>query len=119
MSWSVQTETWPAGQERGLSVSSWLSLDPIWGVVSSLGSPVQTVMDLLEQLQTRAPKLNTRMHHPCHGERLRDLSFFRQEKSRLWGDLIAAFQYVKGMDKEVGERHYIKACSDWTRSNTF
>lgn len=66
MSWSVQTETWPAGQERGLSVSSWLSLDPIWTVVSSLGSPFQTVMDLLEQLQTRAPKLNTQMHHPCH-----------------------------------------------------
>lgn len=56
---------------------------------------------------------------PQPGRKAEGLEFFRQEKSRLWGDLIAAFQYAKGMDKEVGERHYIKACSDCTRSNTF
>lgn len=76
-------------------------------------------MDLLEQLQTRAAKMITQMHCPYHGERVRHLSFLMQEKSGLWGDLIAAFQYAKGTDKEVGERHYIKASSDWTRSNTF
>ena len=44
---------------------------------------------------------------------------FNREKRRLQGDLIAAFQYLKGAYRKAREGHYITACSNKMRGNGF
>jgi len=41
------------------------------------------------------------------------------EKRRLWGDLIVAFQYLKGAYKQEGERLFTWVDSGRTRGNGF
>ena len=56
-------------------------------------------------------------HLSCE-ERLRDLGLFSLEKRRLWGDLIAAFQYLKGAYKQEGERLFTQSDGDRARGMT-
>jgi len=41
------------------------------------------------------------------------------EKSRLWADLIATFQYLKRACRKGGENIFSRACCNRTRSNGF
>jgi len=52
-------------------------------------------------------------------ERLRDLRLFSLERIGLWGDLVAAFQYLKGAYRKDGDRLFSRACGDRTRHNGF
>ena len=47
------------------------------------------------------------------------MALFSLKKRRLWGDLIAAFQYLKGAYRKDGEGLSIRECSDRMRGNGF
>jgi len=57
------------------------------------------------------------LEHLSYKDRLRELGLFSLEKKRLWGDLIAAFHYLKGAYKKAEERLFARAYSDRTRGN--
>jgi len=76
-------------------------------------------VELLEQVHRRATKMIRGMEHLSCEERLRELGLFSLEKRRLQGDLISAFQHLKGASEKDGDKIFSRACCDRTRGNGF
>ncbi|CAM5121609.1 unnamed protein product [Eretmochelys imbricata] len=69
-------------------------------------------VEKLESIQQRATKMIRGLEHITYEERLRE-----QQKRRMRGDWIAAFNYLKGGSKEDGSRLFSVVADDRTRSN--
>ena len=59
------------------------------------------------------------LKHFSYEDRLRELGLFSLEKRRLWGDLIATCQYLKGAYRKAGEGLFRRAGSDRMQGNGF
>ena len=87
--------------------------------VQAWGPQHRKDMELLERVQRRATKMIRGLEHLSYEESLRKLGLFSLEKRRLQGNLIVAFQYLKGAYKQEGEWLFTSMDSDRTRGSGF
>ena len=60
-------------------------------------------VELLERAQRRVMKMIRGLDH-LSSDKLKELDLFSLEKRKLWGDLVMAFQYLKGNYRWEGNK---------------
>ena len=75
--------------------------------------------ELLERVQSMAIKMTGGLQHLPYEDRLRELSLSSLEKGRLWGNLIAAFPYLKGDYKQGESQLFTRDDDGRTRGSCF
>ena len=70
------------------------------GVLHPEGPQYRKGVELLDWVQRKTIKMIEGLEYPSYEERLRQLGLCSLEERRLQGDLIMAFQYLKGAYKQ-------------------
>ena len=112
---AASEEEWPAGTV----LYSMLIRPYVEYCIWVCGAQHRKDVEILERVQRRATKMMRGLQHLPYKDRLRELGLFNLEKRRLWGDLIAAFQYLKVAYKQEESQLFERVDNSRTRGNGF
>ena len=76
-------------------------------------------VELFESNHRRAMKMKQGLEYFSYEDRLKELGLLCLDKRRLLGELIVAYQYLKGVYKHEGSQLFTWVDSDMTRGNGF